>query len=120
MAPKMPLSQATSFFTIAHTPLVQMYIDMCVNLPAFQFTPRSNYLGVIFTHVFPPPHILDAGVAGTSRTRRWPRRKDATSSPWTCACRTCPTDPCSGEDKRLVHAAYILCVSLRLCVCFVA
>ena len=25
---KMPLSQATSFFTIAHTPLIQMYMDM--------------------------------------------------------------------------------------------
>ena len=47
--PKMPLSQATSFFTIAHTPLIQMYMDMNKSdetLAKQSIMPGKNFLAL--------------------------------------------------------------------------
>ena len=46
---KMPLSQATSFFTIAHTPLIQLYMDMNKSdetLAKQSIMPAKNFLAL--------------------------------------------------------------------------
>ena len=44
--PKMPLSQATSSFSIAHSPLVQMYMDMNKSDEALAKGPGKNFLAL--------------------------------------------------------------------------
>lgn len=116
MAPKMPLSQATSFFTIAHTPLVQMYIDMCVNLP-----PRLS----IDTALHPPQRHFHSHLL-TAHTGYWCGRNKSDETLAKGQGRNflavdvrlshMPDRPLFRYRTNLVHAACILSVSLCLCV----